>query len=100
MQTIIQYTTQQIMSLCTCRGAVHDVEVFKCNLQEIPFGAFILADKRDQGIIIFYLNSQLSFKVKRRCKLDSALKSHNQKIDKRIIKSLRNVIEIEEKDSV
>ena len=41
------------MSLCTCRGAGDDVEVFKCNLQELPFGAFILADKRDQGIIIF-----------------------------------------------
>ncbi|MGY0202438.1 hypothetical protein ACW7EJ_01935, partial [Acinetobacter soli] len=44
------YKTQQILSLCTSRGAVHDFELFKRNLNQIPVGAFILADKGYQGI--------------------------------------------------
>lgn len=68
--------------------------------KQIPFETFIPTDKGDQGAYNFYSTTQLLFKANRLCKLDSALKSHNQKINKRIIKSLRNVIEIEAKDSV
>ncbi|WP_213072428.1 transposase [Acinetobacter sp. B51(2017)] len=50
VQAIIHYRTQQVLSLCTNRGAVHDFELFKRNLNQIPAGAFILADKGYQGI--------------------------------------------------
>jgi hypothetical protein len=52
VQAMIHYKTQQILSLCTSRGAVHDFELFKRNLNQIPFGAFILADKGYQGIYV------------------------------------------------
>ncbi|WP_412095942.1 transposase [Acinetobacter johnsonii] len=45
VQAIVHYKTQQILSLCTSRGAVHDFELFKRNLNQIPASAFILADK-------------------------------------------------------
>ncbi|MEJ2900724.1 transposase [Acinetobacter sp. NS-4] len=45
VQAIIHYKTQQILSLCTDHGTVHDFELFKRNLKQIPSGAFILADK-------------------------------------------------------
>jgi hypothetical protein len=45
VQAIIHYKTQQILSLCADRGAVHDFELFKRNLKQIPSGAFILTDK-------------------------------------------------------
>jgi len=33
------------LSLCTSRGAVHDFELLKRNLNQIPKEALILADK-------------------------------------------------------
>ena len=75
---MIHYKTQQILSLCTSRGAVHDFELFKRNLKQIPFGAFILADKGYQGIYVLYPNSLLPLKSKRCCKLDPELKIYNQ----------------------
>ena len=45
VQAIIYYKTQQILSSCTSHSAVHDFELFKRNLKQIPKGAFILADK-------------------------------------------------------
>ncbi|MEN4981635.1 transposase family protein [Acinetobacter modestus] len=51
VQAIIHYQTQKILSLCTSHGAVHDFELFKGNLNKIPKGAFILADKDYQGIV-------------------------------------------------
>ncbi|MFW1797716.1 transposase family protein [Acinetobacter guillouiae] len=85
VQAMIHYKTQQIMSLCTSRGAVHDFELFKRNLNQIPFGAFILADKGYQGIYVLYPNSLLPLKAKRHCKLDPELKIYNQEINKRRI---------------
>ena len=82
---IIYYKTQKILSLCTNRGAVHDFEIFKRNLNQIPMGAFILADKGYQGIYTVYPNSLLSLKAKRHCKLDPELKIYNQEINKRRI---------------
>ena len=85
VQAIIHYKTQQILSLCTARGTVHDFELFKRNLKQIPSGAFILADKGYQGIYAVYPNSLLPLKAKRRCKLDPELKIYNQEINKRRI---------------
>ena len=82
---MIHYKTQQILSLCSSRGAVHDFELFKRNLNQIPFGAFILADKGYQGIYVLYPSSLLRFKAKRHCKLDPELKIYNQEINKRRI---------------
>ena len=82
---MIHYKTQQILSLCSSRGAVHDFELFKRNLNQIPSGAFVLADKGYQGIYTLYPNSLLPLKAKRRCKLDPELKIYNQEINKRRI---------------
>ncbi|MCU7224215.1 transposase [Acinetobacter bohemicus] len=73
------------MSLCADRGSIHDFELFKCNLNQIPVGAFILADKGYQGIYTVYPNSLLPLKAKKRCKLDTELKIYNQEINKRRI---------------
>ena len=75
---MIHDKTQQILSLYTSRDAVHDFELFKRNLNQIPFGAFILADKGYQGIYTLYPNNLLPLKAKRRCKLNSELKTYNQ----------------------
>ena len=83
VQAIIHHKTRQILSLCSSRGAVHDFELFKRNLNQIPFGAFILADKGYRGIYTLYPNSLLPLKAKRRCKLAPELKSYNQEINKR-----------------
>ena len=40
VQALIHYKTQQILSLCSSRGAVHDFELFKRNLKQIPLGGF------------------------------------------------------------
>ena len=80
VQAIIHYKTQQILSLCTSRGAVHDFELFKRNLNQIPSGAFILADKGYQGIYTVYPNSLLPLKVKKHSKLDPELKIYNQAV--------------------
>ncbi|MDV4339516.1 transposase family protein [Acinetobacter baumannii] len=84
VQAIIHYQTRKILSLCTSRGA-HDFELFKRNLNQIPTGAFILADKGYQGIYTVYPNSLLPLKAKKRCKLDPELKIYNQEINKRRI---------------
>lgn len=70
---MIHYKTQKILSLCTSRGAVHDFELFKRNLNQIPLEALILADKDYQGIYTLYPNSLSPLKAKRRCKLDPEL---------------------------
>lgn len=64
VQTIIHYKTRKILSLCTSRGAVYDFELFKRNLNQIPVGSFILADKGYQGIYTVYPNSLLPLKAK------------------------------------
>ncbi|WP_214646125.1 transposase family protein [Acinetobacter terrae] len=85
VQAMIHHKTQQILSLCSSHGAVHDFELFKRNLKQIPLGAFILADKGYQGIYTLYPNSLLPLKAKRRCKLDPELKIYNQEINRRRI---------------
>ena len=85
VQAIIHYQTQTILSLCSSHGAVHDFELFKRNLNQIPAGAFILADKGYQGINTLYPNSLLPLKAKRHCKLDPEVKLYNQEINKRRI---------------
>ena len=82
---MIHYKTQQILSLCSSRGAVHDFELFKRNLNQIPSGAFVLADKGYQGIYAIYEKSLIPIKAKRGCKLDPVLKQHNREINKRRI---------------
>ncbi|WP_168398784.1 transposase family protein [Acinetobacter indicus] len=112
VQAIIHYRTQKILSLCTSHGAVHDFELFKRNLNQIPVGSFILADKGYQGIYAVYPNSLLPLKAKKCCKLTPELKLYNQEINKRRIgiehvfgslkpsKSLPSDIAIEVKDLV
>ncbi|MFV5526050.1 hypothetical protein VXQ23_15590 [Acinetobacter variabilis] len=75
---MIHYKTQQILSLCSSRDAVHDFELFKRNFKQIPFWTFILTDKGYQGIYTLYPNSLLLLKAKRHCKLDPELKIYNQ----------------------
>ena len=82
---MIHYKTQQILSLCTSRGAVHDFELFKRNIKLIPSEAFVLEDKVYKGIYALHPNSLLPLKAKRRCKLDPELKIYNQAIKKRRI---------------
>lgn len=54
-------------------------------MNQIPVGAFILADKGYQGIYSVYPNSLLPLKAKKRCKLDPELKIYNHEINKRRI---------------
>ena len=82
---MIHYKTQKILSLYGSRGAVHDFELFKRNLNQIPVGAFLLADKGYQGIYKLYPNSLFPLKAKRRCKLNPELKIYNREINKRRI---------------
>jgi len=85
VQAIIHYRTQQVLSLCTGRGAIHDFELFKRNLNQIPVGSFILGDKGYQEMYTVYPNSLLPLKSKKCCKLDPELKLYNQEINKRRI---------------
>jgi len=78
VQAIIHSKTQQILSLCSNRGAVHDFELFKRNLKQIPVGAFILADKVYQGISAIFKNCLLPLKAKKGCKLHPELKTYNR----------------------
>ena len=39
VQVMIHYEVQKILSLCISHGAMHDFELFKDNLNQIPFGA-------------------------------------------------------------
>ena len=82
---IVHYKTRKILSLCGCHGAMHDFELFKRNLNQIPAGAFILADKGYQGIYALFANSLLPLKAKRSCKLNPELKIYNREIKKRRI---------------
>ena len=45
VQAIVHAKTREILSLCMCKGAVHDFELFKRNLNLIPKHSFVLADK-------------------------------------------------------
>lgn len=85
VQAIIHSKTQQILSLCMSKGAVHDFELFKRNLHLIPTNSFILADKGYQGIRALYSHSLLPSKAKKRCRLDPVLKAYNREINKRRI---------------
>ncbi|RZG67659.1 hypothetical protein EXE25_06735 [Acinetobacter bouvetii] len=82
---IIHDKTRKILSLCSRHSAMHDFELFKRNLNQIPAGAFILADKGYQGIYAFFANSLLPLKAKRCCKLNPRLKIYNREINKRRI---------------
>jgi hypothetical protein len=88
VHTIIHCKTQQILSLCISKGAVHDFELFKRNLHLVPTNSFIRADKGYQGIYDIYPNSLLSCKTKKFCELGLLLKTYNREINKR-----RKVIE-------
>lgn len=85
VQAIIHYKTQQILSLCMSKGAVHDFELFKRNLHLIPKDSFVLADKGYQGIYDIYERSLIPIKAKRGRRLDPELKKYNREINKRRI---------------
>ncbi|WWP42777.1 IS5 family transposase [Acinetobacter sp. KS-LM10] len=85
VQAIIHAKTREILSLCMCKGAVHDFELFKRNLNLIPKHSFVLADKGYQGIHNIYANSLLPLKAKKGCTLDPELKKYNREINKRRI---------------
>lgn len=74
IQAIIHYKTQEILSLSMCKGSKHDFELFKENLNSIPKGSFILADKGYQGIYEVYDKSLIPLKAKKGQKLASELK--------------------------
>ncbi|MFC0785001.1 transposase, partial [Acinetobacter baumannii] len=81
VKAIIHYKTQKILSLCTSRGAVHDFELFKRNLNQIHVGVFILADKGYQRIYTVYPNSLLPLKAKKQ-KSKKAKKQKSKKAKK------------------
>lgn len=85
IQAIIHYKTQEILSLSMCKGSKHDFELFKENLDSIPKGSFILADKGYQGIYEVYGKSLIPLKAKKGQKLASELKFYNREINKRRI---------------
>ena len=85
IQAIIHYKTQEILSLSMCKGSKHDFELFKENLNSIPKGSFILADKGYQGIYEVYDKSLIPLKAKKGQKLASELKFYNREINKRRI---------------
>ena len=85
VQAIIHAKTREILSLCMCKGAVHDFELFKRNLNLIPKNSIVLADKGYQGIYNIYANSLLPMKAKKGCRLDPELKKYNREINKRRI---------------
>ncbi|WP_442865413.1 hypothetical protein [Acinetobacter sp. TR11] len=60
----MHYKTQQILSLCMSKGAVHDFELFKCNQYLVPTNSFILANKGYRVIYAIYSNSLLTCKAK------------------------------------
>lgn len=68
-----------------CRGSKHDFELFKDNLNSIPKGAFILADKGYQGIYDVYERSLIPLKAKKGQKLANELKIHNREMNRRRI---------------
>ena len=68
-----------------CKGSKHDFELFKENLNSIPKGSFILADKGYQGIYQIYDKSLIPLKAKRGEKLAEELKTFNREINSRRI---------------
>ncbi len=52
------------------KGAVHDFELFKSNLDLVPSNSFILSDKGYQLIYAIYPNSLLPCKAKKDSKFD------------------------------
>lgn len=76
IQAIIHYQTLKILSLCRSRGAVHDFELFKRNLNQIPAGAFILVDKG-------YHTTRIQFYKKQKNQTYKSLKmlKHKVKLD-------------------
>ncbi|OTG77173.1 hypothetical protein B9T26_00915 [Acinetobacter sp. ANC 4169] len=62
---------------------MRDLELFKCNLNQIPFGVFTLVDKGYQEMYPLYPNGLLSLKTKRRYNLNPELKIYHQEINKR-----------------
>lgn len=85
VQAIIHYKTQEILSLCICKGSKHDFELFKENIKSVPKGSFILADKGYQGIYDIYEKSLIPMKAKKGQKLAEELKFYNREINKRRI---------------
>lgn len=85
IQAIIHYKTQEILSLCICKGSKHDFELFKENIKSVPKGSFILADKGYQGIYDIYEKSLIPMKAKKGQKLAEELKFYNREINKRRI---------------
>ncbi|MBJ9947576.1 transposase [Acinetobacter bereziniae] len=45
VQAIVRCKTQRILSLLMSKGAVHDFELFKSNLDLVPSNSFIIANK-------------------------------------------------------
>ena len=85
VQAIIHYKTQEILSLCICKGSKHDFELFKENIKSVPKGSFILADKGYQGIYDIDEKSLIPMKAKKGQKLAEELKFYNREINKRRI---------------
>ncbi|MBC9229976.1 transposase [bacterium SPL81] len=78
---MIHYKTQQILSSCKSKGAVHDFELFKCNLHLVPTNSFVLADKGYQRI--YAIIPIACYRV--RLALDPVLRIYNREINKRRI---------------
>lgn len=53
VQVLIYYKTQQILSLYMSKSTVHDLELFKWNLNLIPTQAFILPYKIYKRFMLF-----------------------------------------------
>lgn len=85
VQAIIHSKTQQILSLCSIVDAVHDFELFKRNLKQIPVRLLSLRIKVIKEFLIFFRNSLLPLKEKRGYKLHPELKTYNREINKRRI---------------
>nr|WP_279169288.1 transposase family protein [Providencia huaxiensis] len=51
VQAMIYYKSQKILSLCSTRSAVHDFELFKRNLSQIPSGALSLQIRAIKGFV-------------------------------------------------
>ncbi|MBF7691679.1 hypothetical protein I2F30_13225 [Acinetobacter sp. SCC474] len=65
--------------------AVHDFELFKRNLKQIPVRLLSLRIKVIKEFLLFFRNSLLPLKEKRGYKLHPELKTYNREINKRRI---------------
>lgn len=61
------------------KGAVHDFDLFKCNLHFVPTNYFILADEGYQEIYVLYSNMLIS-KTKKCGELYLLLKNISDKL--------------------